>query len=58
MRKLRFYFDVISSNAYLAWARMPELGERFALEVEPVPVLFAGLLEANGAYDFVEAIPK
>lgn len=48
MRALRFYFDYISSNAYLAWHRLPELERRFALAIEPVPVLFAGLLEAHG----------
>jgi len=47
-RTLRFYFDYISSNAYLAWHRLPELEQRFGLVVEPVPVLFAGLLEAHG----------
>jgi 2-hydroxychromene-2-carboxylate isomerase len=45
---IRFYFDYISSNAYLAWARLPELAERFARPLELVPVLFAGLLEAHG----------
>ncbi len=48
MRTLRFYFDYISTNAYLAWVRLPELRERFDLRIEPVPVLFAGFLEANG----------
>src|SRR5262245_58222573 len=47
-RTLRFYFDYISSNAYLAWHRLPDLERRFGLVVEPVPVLFAGLLEAHG----------
>jgi 2-hydroxychromene-2-carboxylate isomerase len=45
---IRFYFDYISSNAYLAWARLPALAERFGRRIEPVPVLFAGLLEAHG----------
>jgi 2-hydroxychromene-2-carboxylate isomerase len=47
-RTLRFYFDYISSNAYLAWHRLPDLERRFELAIEPVPVLFAGLLEAHG----------
>jgi 2-hydroxychromene-2-carboxylate isomerase len=46
--RVRFYFDYISSNAYLAWRALPELAARYAAEVEPVPVLFAGLLEAHG----------
>ncbi len=48
MATLRFYFDYISTNAYLAWLQMPTLGRRYGLLVEPVPVLFAGLLEAHG----------
>jgi 2-hydroxychromene-2-carboxylate isomerase len=58
MRVLRFSFDYISSNAYLAWLRLPELRERFALRIEPVPVLFAGLLEANGQLGPAEIRPK
>lgn len=45
---LRFYFDYVSTNAYLAWAELPRLADRYGVLVEPVPVLFAGLLEANG----------
>jgi len=48
MASLRFYFDYISTNAYLAWLQMPTLARRYGLLVEPVPVLFAGLLEAHG----------
>ena len=58
MKTLRFYFDYISSNAYLAWVRMPELRSRFGLRIEPVPVLFAGLLEANGQLGPAEIRPK
>lgn len=45
---LRFHFDYISSNAYLAWAELPRLQARYGVAVEPVPTLFAGLLEAHG----------
>ena len=58
MRTLRFSFDYISSNAYLAWVRLPELAERHSLVVEPLPVLFAGLLEANGQLGPAEIRPK
>lgn len=58
MRTLRFCFDYISNNAYLAWLRLPELRERFDLAIEPVPVLFAGLLEANGQLGPAEIRPK
>ncbi|MEP6607921.1 MAG: 2-hydroxychromene-2-carboxylate isomerase [Burkholderiaceae bacterium] len=44
---LRFYFDYISPNAYLAWTQLPALAKRHDGVIEPVPVLFAGLLEAN-----------
>lgn len=47
-RTIRFYFDYISSNAYLAWKELPALAERHGCTIEPVPVLFAGLLEAHG----------
>ncbi|HVP31748.1 MAG TPA: 2-hydroxychromene-2-carboxylate isomerase [Myxococcota bacterium] len=58
MRTLRFSFDYISSNAYLAWVRLPELRQRFGLRIEPIPVLFAGLLEANGQLGPAEIRPK
>ncbi len=58
MRRLRFYFDYISHNAYLAWVSLPALAERHALEVEPIPVLFAGLLGANGQLGPAEIPPK
>ena len=48
MPTLRFHFDYISTNAYLAWLQMPMIAKRYGLIVEPVPVLFAGLLEAHG----------
>lgn len=45
---IRFYFDYISSNAYLAWTQLPALAARFGRSIDPVPVLFAGLLTAHG----------
>ena len=58
MRSVRFYFDYLSSNAYLAWTQLPNLSSRFGVEVEPIPVLFAGLLEAHGQLGPAEVIPK
>ncbi|MFT3765883.1 MAG: 2-hydroxychromene-2-carboxylate isomerase [Minicystis sp.] len=43
-----FYFDVISPYAYIAWTQIHALAERHAREVEPAPILFAALLNANG----------
>lgn len=45
---IRFYFDYISPNAYLAWTQLPALAARYGATIDPVPVLFAGLLEASG----------
>lgn len=45
---IRFYFDYESPNAYLAWAELPALAARHAAHVEPIPVLYAGLLDAHG----------
>ncbi|HSW14775.1 MAG TPA: 2-hydroxychromene-2-carboxylate isomerase [Solimonas sp.] len=47
-QKLYFFFDYISHNAWLAWNRAPALAQRHGLVLEPVPVLFAGLLNAHG----------
>jgi len=46
--KIDFVFDYISHNAYLAWAKLPELASDFGFEVRHCPVLFAGLLEHHG----------
>jgi 2-hydroxychromene-2-carboxylate isomerase len=48
LEPLRFYFDYISHNAYIAWTQVHALAERHGRSVEPVPVLFAGLLNATG----------
>lgn len=45
---IRFYFDYISTNVYLAWHALPPLAARYDAVIEPVPVLFAGLLGATG----------
>ena len=45
---IRFFFDYISSNAYLAWQVVPKLADQYGMQLEPVPVLFAGLLKAHG----------
>ncbi len=55
---LRFLFDYISPYAYLAWLRLPTLAERHARSVEPVPILFAGLLNALGTRGPAEVPPK
>ncbi len=47
-KKLYFLFDYISHNAYLAWAKLAPIAKKHQLEIEPVPVLFAGFLERFG----------
>ena len=53
-----FYFDYISPNAYLAWTQLPALAERNGYRIEPVPVLFAALLEAHRQLGPAEVRPK
>lgn len=45
---MKFLFDYVSPYSYLAWTQLPRLTEEYGVHVEPVPVLFAGLLEAHG----------
>ena len=45
---LRFYFDFISPNAYMAWTQLPALAAKHGTTIDAVPVLYAGLLEAHG----------
>ena len=56
--KVHFYFDFISSNAYLAWIELPQLAARYGARLELVPVLFAGLLESTGLLGPAEVRPK
>lgn len=46
--KLEFYFDYLSPYSYLAWTRIDDVCERHGLELEPKPVLLAGLLDESG----------
>jgi 2-hydroxychromene-2-carboxylate isomerase len=43
-RRLYFFFDYISHNAYLAWHQAPALARRHGLTLTPVPVLFGAML--------------
>ncbi|WP_236607293.1 2-hydroxychromene-2-carboxylate isomerase [Sandaracinus amylolyticus] len=47
-RPMQFLFDFLSPYAYLAWSRIHDVAARAGREVEPVPVVFAGLLGAHG----------
>ncbi|HXZ84309.1 MAG TPA: 2-hydroxychromene-2-carboxylate isomerase [Myxococcota bacterium] len=55
---IRFLFDYISHNAYLAWTQLGPVAARFGREIEIEPVLFAGLLNAHGQLGPAEVPPK
>jgi 2-hydroxychromene-2-carboxylate isomerase len=44
-----FLFDYVSPYAYLASTRIRALADRHGCAVEPIPVLFAAMLDASGA---------
>lgn len=46
---IRFLFDYVSPYAYLASTQIRALAKRHGRAVEPVPVLFAAMLDASGA---------
>ncbi len=43
-----FYFDFISPYAYLAWTQIRRIAAAHGRAVDPVPVLFAALLDHHG----------
>jgi 2-hydroxychromene-2-carboxylate isomerase len=58
MKHLRFYFDVISPFAWLAFAKLPKALEGHSVTVDYQPVLFAGLLSHWGQKGPAEIEPK
>ena len=57
-QRIDFYFDYISHNAYLAWHGLPAMAEKYGYTVRPIPVLFAGFLQAFGQLGPAEIKPK
>lgn len=57
-RRIDFYFDFISHNAYLAWHRLPRIAAEQGYTVRCVPVLFAGFLKTYGQLGPAEVAPK
>ncbi|WP_141733894.1 2-hydroxychromene-2-carboxylate isomerase [Oligoflexus tunisiensis] len=53
-----FYFDFISPYAYLAWTQIHTVAKRVNATVEPIPILFAALLDAHGQKGPAEVPPK
>lgn len=47
-KPLAFYFDFISPYAFIGWTQVHAIAERNGRTVAPIPVLFAGLLDAHG----------
>jgi len=58
MKRITFWFDVVSPFAYLAFERLPQALEGISHEVLYRPVLFAGLLQHWGQKGPVEIEPK
>ncbi len=58
MKRIAFYFDVISPFAWLAFERLPQVLEGISHEVEYRPVLLAGLLAHWGQKGPAEVEPK
>ncbi|HEX6721904.1 MAG TPA: 2-hydroxychromene-2-carboxylate isomerase [Burkholderiaceae bacterium] len=58
MKRLGFYFDVISPFAYLAFEHLPQALEGCSYEVQYRPLLFAGLLGHWGQKGPAEIEPK
>ncbi|MCC6525745.1 MAG: 2-hydroxychromene-2-carboxylate isomerase [Polyangiaceae bacterium] len=56
--RVRFLFDFISPYAYLGWTEVHAVLEAAGCEIEPVPVLFAALLDAYGQLGPAEIPPK
>jgi 2-hydroxychromene-2-carboxylate isomerase len=55
---LRFCFDLLSHNAYLAWTQIHALAARHGRSVVPVPVVFGILLKHHGQLGPAEVFPK
>lgn len=55
---LRFHFDYVSHNAWLAWARLLQIAPCHGLLIEPVPVVFGAMLKAHGQLGPAEIAPK
>lgn len=58
MKRIVFWFDVISPFAYLAFERLPQVLEGCSYEVQYRPVLFAALLNHWGQKGPAEIEPK
>ena len=58
MKRIDFYFDVLSPYAWLAFERLPQVLAGLSVEVRYQPVLLAGLLAHWGTKGPAETAPK
>ena len=58
LKRITFYFDVISPYAYLAFERLPQALMGHSVVVSYRPILFAALLNAHGQLGPAEVPPK
>jgi 2-hydroxychromene-2-carboxylate isomerase len=58
MKRIVFYFDVVSPFAWLAFERLPQVLAGCSYEVDYRPLLFAGLLNHWGSKGPAEIEPK
>jgi 2-hydroxychromene-2-carboxylate isomerase len=58
MPAIRFYFDYLSPYAYLASTQIRTIAHAHGWTAEPIPVLFAALLDANRTRGPAEVPPK
>jgi 2-hydroxychromene-2-carboxylate isomerase len=58
MKRVVFYFDVLSPFAYLAFERLPQVLEACSFEVDYRPVLFGPMLQHWGNVGPAEIEPK
>jgi 2-hydroxychromene-2-carboxylate isomerase len=58
MKKIDFYFDVVSPYAFLAFERLPQALAGLSVSVDYRPVLFAGMLAHWGQKGPAEIEPK
>lgn len=58
VRKIHFYFDYISHNAYIAWTQLPKLEKTYDVTFKAIPVLFGAFLKHNGVLGPAEVPPK
>jgi 2-hydroxychromene-2-carboxylate isomerase len=58
MKRITFYFDIVSPFAYLAFEALPQALQGLSYSVDYKPLLFAGLLGHHGQLGPAEIAPK